>query len=172
MESHESEIQRPEGITLEEWMAARVVRYENKEFDWDALKFQTKVDPKYARAQMRYVGTGATGVESDSETIPAEHFTFTTMLLPAGHEFPSHLHVDVEETFFMIRGRAKFTVEVEDEKVEVTLKEFDLVSVPPGTYRAIVNTGQVEALMAVVIGSKKPITPTYPPSHPLSKIRR
>ncbi len=172
MEGYVSEIQRPDGITLEEWMGGRVARYENKKFDWDALKFQTQVDPKYARAQMRYVGTGATGVAIDPDTIPAEHFTFTTMLLPAGHEFPSHLHVDVEETFFMIRGQAKFIVESEDEKVEVDLKELDLVSVPPGTYRAVVNTGQVEALMAVVIGAKKPVTPTYPESHPLSKIKR
>lgn len=57
-----------------------------RRYDWDALKFQADLDPKYRRAQMRYVGTGATGVASDENTVPVEHFTFSTMILPAGAE--------------------------------------------------------------------------------------
>ena len=29
-----------------------------------------------------------------------------------------------------------------------------------------------DAIMMVMIGSPKPITPTYPPEHPLSKVKR
>ena len=57
----------------------RVARYSTRQYDWDALKFQADFDPKYGRAQMRYVGTGGTGVSSDNNTVPAEHFTFYTM---------------------------------------------------------------------------------------------
>ena len=36
--------------------------------------------------------------------VPAEHFTFSTMVLPAGCEGPLHLHTDAEEVFFVLRG--------------------------------------------------------------------
>ena len=52
------------------------------------------------------------------------------------------------------------------------LKERDVISVPPGVYRGLVNEGREEALMCVMIGSTKPETPSYPPDHPLSKVKR
>ena len=52
------------------------------------------------------------------------------------------------------------------------LKERDLISVPPGLYRGLLNDGEEEALMCVMLGNAKPQTPTYPPDHPLSKIKR
>ena len=77
-------------------MTSRVARFETRQYDWNALKFQADFDPKYARAQMRYMGTGGTGVASDNNTVPAEHFTFSTMVIPAGNEGPLHIHRDVE----------------------------------------------------------------------------
>jgi len=50
-------------------------RHSTRKYDWNALKFQADYDPKYRRAQMRYVGTGGTGVAADANAIPAEHFT-------------------------------------------------------------------------------------------------
>src|SRR2546421_12565738 len=88
-------------------MEARVARHATRRYDWDALKFQADFDPKYRRAQMRYVGTGGTGVKSDSDVVPAEHFTFSTMLLPAGAEGPLPVHNDVEGGFFGNRGEGK-----------------------------------------------------------------
>ena len=52
------------------------------------------------------------------------------------------------------------------------LGERDLLSVPPGVYRGLVNEGIEEALMCVMIGNPKPVTPTYPPDHPIAKIKR
>jgi mannose-6-phosphate isomerase-like protein (cupin superfamily) len=154
-------------------MSTRLVRYASRTYDWDALKFQTQVDPRYARAQMRYVGTGGTGVDKDNNTVPSEHFTFSTMVIPAGHEGPMHLHTDVEEIFFVMRGKVKVFVEtMEGERFETIMTDRDLVSVPPGVYRGEINIGQEEALMCVMLGTKKPVTPTYPPDHPLSKIKR
>lgn len=164
--------ERPEGASFEEWMTARIARFATRKYDWDALKFQADFDPKFRRAQMRYLGTGGTGVSADSNTVQNDNFTFSTMLIPAGHIGPSHLHVDVEEVFFVMRGKMKLILEKDGERFETVLNERDLVSVPPGVYREEHNIGEEDALMCVMLGAKKPITPTYPPDHPLSKIKR
>src|ERR1700712_1600288 len=85
---------QPDGTTFEKWMETRVARFATRRYDWDALKFQADFDPKYRRAQMRYVGTGGTGVTTDMNTIPSGGFTFSTMVIPAGNIGPSHIHID------------------------------------------------------------------------------
>lgn len=151
---------------------SRIARYASRRYDFDALKFQADYDPKYRRAQVRYVGTGAAGVEKDMNVVPAEHFTFSTMLLPAGSVGPLHVHDDVEEVFFMLRGSVLVQAQKGDQFYETRLTERDLVSIPAGVYRGVVNDGQEEALMCVMLGSPKPKLPTYPPDHPLAKIER
>ena len=163
---------QPEGTSLGDWVESRIARYQSRTYDWDALKFQADYDPKYKRAQMRYLGTGATGVSADNNTVPSEHFTFSTMVLPAGCEGPMHVHMDVEEVFFMLRGKIELTVEHDGEEVKTVLNERDLISVPPKLYRGLLNIGQEEALMCVMLGTPKPVTPTYPPDHPLASIKR
>jgi quercetin dioxygenase-like cupin family protein len=163
----------PDGKSLGEWVESRVARLSTRKPDWNALKFQADFDPKYKRAQMRYVGTGATGVSDDANTVPAEHFTFSTMVLPAGCEGPLHLHTDAEEVFFILRGdRIRIMVEHKGERYDTMLGKRDLISVPAGVYRGLVNEGTEEALMCVIVGSLKPETPSYPPDHPLSKVKR
>lgn len=172
----EADIQRslmqPSDKNFAEWLESRVARFATRRYDWDALKFQTQVDERYRRAQMRYMGTGATGVSSDSNTVPSAHFTFSTMVIPAGGIGPSHIHYDVEEVFFVLRGKMKIVIEKDGERWESILHERDLISVPPGVYREEVNITDEDALMCVMLGTPKPITPTYPPEHPLSKIKR
>ncbi|WP_367107535.1 cupin domain-containing protein [uncultured Psychrobacter sp.] len=163
---------RPEGSSLEDWISTRVARFEDRQYDFSALKFQADYDPKYRRAQMRYMGTGATGVSGDSNTVQAENFTFSTMLLPAGCEGPPHVHTDAEEVFFMLRGSITLTVEDQGEETSMELNYRDLISVPPGVYRGLHNHTQEDALMCVMIGNPKPVIPTYPDDHPLSKIKR
>jgi mannose-6-phosphate isomerase-like protein (cupin superfamily) len=163
----------PGGKTLAEWVESRVVRYATRTPDWDALKFQADLDPKYRRAQLRYIGTGATGVSSDESSIPAENFTLSTMILPAGCEGPSHLHTDAEEVFFILKGnKVRIFVEHMGGRHEVLMGERDCISVPPGVYRGLVNEGIEEALMIVMIGNPKPVTPTYPPDHPVAQVKR
>lgn len=172
----ESEIQRslmqPTSQSFGEWMESRVARKASRRYDWDALKFQADFDPRYRRAQMRYVGTGGTGVSRDSGTVPAAHFTFSTMVIPAGNIGPSHIHYDVEEIFFVLRGAMKVICEKDGLRWEATLGERDLISVPPGVYREEHNVGDEDALMCVMLGSPKPITPVYPPDSPLARIKR
>ncbi len=168
----QSSMERQSGQSFAQWIESRVARYQTRRYDWDALKFQADFDPKYRRAQMRYVGTGGTGVASDSNTVPSEHFTFSTMVIPAGHEGPMHLHTDVEEVFFVIRGKVKVMCEKDGEYWEAVVTDRDLISVPPGVYRGEINIGDEDALMCVMLGSPKPVTPTYPAAHPLAKIKR
>lgn len=163
---------QPEGSSFGDWMESRVARLSTRKYDWDALKFQADYDPKFRRAQMRYIGTGGTGVAVDTNVIPSEHFTFSTMIIPAGHEGPPHLHIDVEEVFFVLRGKLKLVLEKDGERFETILTDRDVVSVPPGVYREEINIGDEDALMCVMLGAKKPITPTYPAEHPLASIKR
>src|SRR5713226_965869 len=82
----------PKGRSLSSWLESRIARYETRSLDWHALKFQADYDQKYRRAQMRYIGIGGTGVDSDESTVPAEHFTFSTRLRPSRRDGPRHLH--------------------------------------------------------------------------------
>jgi quercetin dioxygenase-like cupin family protein len=150
----------------------RVARHATRTYDWDALKFQADFDPKYRRAQLRYIGTGGTGVAQDDNAVEAEHFTFSTMLLPAGCEGPLHIHTDVEEVFFMVRGKIRLFFEKDGETWETVLGERDLFSVPAGVYRGLKNETDEDALMCVMLGNAKPTTPTYPPDHPVAKLKR
>lgn len=163
---------RPDGASFEDWMKTRIARVSERQYDWNALKFQADFDPKYRRAQKRFIGTGGTGVISDPNVIPAEHFTLSNMIIPPGCEGPMHLHVDAEEVFYVLRGKVKVMVEKDGEYFETILGERDCISVPPGLYRGEVNIGDEDAIIMVIIGSPKPITPTYPPEHPLSKVKR
>lgn len=158
--------------SLEATLKRRIARLATRTYDWDALKFQADFDKKYRRAQLRYVGTGGTGVAEDANAVPAEHFTFSTMLLPAGCEGPLHIHTDVEEVFFMMRGKIRLFFEKDGETWETELGERDLCSVPAGVYRGLKNEGDEDALMCVMLGAAKPVTPTYPPDHPVAKLKR
>jgi mannose-6-phosphate isomerase-like protein (cupin superfamily) len=172
----EADIQRSmmakAGQSFSDWLEGRVARFASRKYDWDALKFQADYDPAYRRAQMRYVGTGGTGVASDVNTVPSGHFTFSTMVIPAGNIGPLHIHYDVEEVFFVMRGKMKIVCEKDGQRWEAILNERDLVSVPPGVYREETNIGDEDALMCVMLGTPTPVTPTYPPDSPLAKIKR
>ena len=168
----QASMMQKDGQSFAEWMESRVARKSTRRYDWDALKFQADYDPTYRRAQMRYVGTGGTGVTKDQNTVPSAHFTFSTMVIPAGNIGPSHIHYDVEEVFFVMRGAMKVICEKDGQRWEAVLGERDLISVPPGVYREEHNIGDEDALMCVMLGSPKPITPVYPPDSPLAKIKR
>lgn len=161
-----------EKFSVEEFEKKYVARLENRSLDWNVLKFQEEIDPAYKRAQMRYIGRGATA-NNDSNVITAEHFTLSTMVLPPGCVGPLHLHDDVEEVFFILKGNVKALIQVEGESEvhEIPLGERDCISSPPGVYRGIRNDGDEEALMLVMLGAVKPNLPTYPKGSALEELR-
>src|SRR6267143_695977 len=124
-----------------------VARLEDRQLDWGVLDFQARVDPKYRRAQMRYVGGGGTGQHDDPNIIKAGHFTLSTMVLPPGHEGPLHLHTDVEELFFVLEG---------------TLT---------GIWGGVRNDGDKDVAFLTMLGAQKPELPSYPEGSPLTEAR-
>lgn len=161
-----------EKFDLESFEKKYVARLQDRTLDWNVLKFQEEIDPKYKRAQMRYIGRGATA-NNDANVITAEHFTLSTMVLPPGCVGPLHLHDDVEEVFFILKGSVKALIQEEgkEEIHEIRLNERDCISSPPGVYRGIYNDGDEEALMLVMLGAVKPNLPTYPKGSELEELR-
>jgi quercetin dioxygenase-like cupin family protein len=140
---------------IDSCIASKDSRYE----DWDTLGFQAaKGGDRFKRAQIRYIGSGATGDHSsDSRALPSEHFTFSNMRLPVGAVGPEHTHHDVEDG---------------TKTAKRVLGYRDLIRVPAGVPRSLTNVGDTDALFCVVIGTQKPQLPTYPPTSEMYGVTR
>src|SRR5262245_45026194 len=123
-----------------------VARFKDRRADWDVLSFQAKVDPKYRRAQMRYVGGGGTGAHDDPTIIKAGNFTLSTMILPPGNEGPLHLHTDVEEIFFVLEGTLTCIWSDGKSEIERTLGPRDMIWIPAGIWRGVRNDGSSQTM--------------------------
>ncbi len=163
-------------VELETLIDSCIASKESRHEDWDTLGFQAQAGPEFRRAQIRYIGSGATGNhDGDSRTLPSEHFTFSNMRLPVGAIGPEHTHHDVEEVFFVLEGTLEVTVhDVEDgtKTASRVLGYRDLIRVPAGVPRSLRNIGDVDALFCVIIGAQKPQLPTYPPTSPMHGLSR
>ncbi|TDD50747.1 cupin domain-containing protein [Saccharopolyspora elongata] len=161
---------------LEDLIDSCIASRESRHEDWDTLAFQAKAGEEFRRAQIRYIGSGATGNhEGDGRTLPSEHFTFSNMRLPLGAIGPEHTHHDVEEVFFVLEGRLEVSVhDVEDGTKTATrvLGYRDLIRVPAGVPRSLKAIGDTDALFCVVIGAQKPQLPTYPATSPVHGVTR
>ncbi len=150
-----------------------ILTRESRHEDWDTLGFQAKAGDQFRRAQIRYVGSGATGNhENDRRTIAPRGFTFSNMLLPPGAEGPEHTHHDAEEAFFVLEGEVEVGVHRDGEVVQRTLGYRDMIVVPAGVPRSLKNNGAVDALFCVIIGTQKPQVPTYPETSAVHGISR
>lgn len=159
-------------IPLKERIEKMTVRFASREEDWGALDFQTKVSPKYKRAQIRYLGGGGTGAHNDPNILEAQNFTLSTMLLPAGCEGPLHIHHDVEEVFFVIQGNVTIFWEENGVEEEVVLGPRDMIFTPAGMYRGLRNDTDGDALMLVMLGASKPQLPDYPEGSAMALARK
>jgi mannose-6-phosphate isomerase-like protein (cupin superfamily) len=148
-----------------------VARLKDRQTDWGVLDFQAKVDPKYRRAQLRYVGGGGTGRHDDPNIIKAGHFTLSTMLLPPGNEGPLHLHTDVEELFFVLEGTLTCIWSDGNRQIERALGTRDMVWIPAGIWRGVRNDGKGDVVFLTMLGSQKPELPAYPEGSPLTEAR-
>lgn len=165
------------GADLEALIDSCVATRDTRKEDWDTLGFQAAAGgDRFRRAQIRYVGSGATGNhENDSNIIPATGFTFSNMLVPPGGVGPEHTHHDVEEAFFVLEGEIDVSVhDPEDgtKKATRTLGYRDIIVVPAGVPRSLVNNSDKDALFCVIIGTKKPELPVYPASSEMHGVTR
>lgn len=161
---------------LEELIDSCIVSKQTRHEDWETLEFQTKAGDEFRRAQIRYIGSGATGNhEQDNRTLPSEHFTFSNMRLPVGGVGPEHTHHDVEEVFYVLEGTLEVTVHDADDGTKTATRVLgyrDLIRVPAGVPRSLRCIGDTDALFCVIIGAQKPQLPTYPPSSPMHGVTR
>ena len=96
------------GASLPEEMERHIATFRTRVPDWDA--FADARIPGYRRAQMRFIGSGASG-KQDTHTIPAVHFTLSIMYVPVGEGNASHTH-EVEEVFFILQGHLTVFFEI------------------------------------------------------------
>lgn len=158
---------------LEQFTDSLILTKDSRLEDWDTLGFQAKAGDQFRRAQIRYVGSGATGNhEEDTRTIKSQGFTFSNMLLPAGAEGPEHTHHDAEEAFFVLEGEVEVGIHRDGQVVKRTLGYRDMIVVPAGVPRSLKNNGDKDALFCVIIGAQKPQLPTYPPTSPMHGVTR
>jgi quercetin dioxygenase-like cupin family protein len=158
---------------LESYLERLVLTKDSRRPDWETLAFQTKAGPQYRRAQLRYIGSGATGDhESDNRIIPSVHFTFSNMLLPPGCEGPEHVHHDAEEAFYVVEGTIRFGIHRDGHVASRVLGPRDMLVVPPGVPRSLKNVGDTEGVICVVIGARKPMLPSYPETSPMHGVTR
>lgn len=173
MTTSESATSTPE---LEALIESSLALASTRNIDFDTLSFQTKAGDKFRRAQVRYIGSGATGNhEGDQTIIPSEGFTFSNMILPAGCVGPEHTHPDVEEAFFVLEGEVEFSVhDVEDgtKKASRVLGKYDLIRVPANVPRSLKTVSDEDARICVIIGAKKPAIPFYPPTSEMHGVTR
>jgi mannose-6-phosphate isomerase-like protein (cupin superfamily) len=87
-------------------------------------------------------------VGSSSKALELEHCGLSFQRIPPGYRFPyGHTHKEQEEVFVVVRGSGR--MKLDDEVVEV--KEWDVVRVPPGTWRGY--EGGPEGLEVLVFGA-------------------
>ena len=158
---------------LAQFADSLILTRESRHEDWDTLGFQAKAGDQFRRAQIRYVGSGATGNhEHDQRTIRSQGFTFSNMLLPAGAEGPEHTHHDAEEAFFVLEGEVEVGIHRDGQIVKRTLGYRDMIVVPAGVPRSLKNNTDGDALFCVIIGAQKPQVPTYPETSAVHGISR
>jgi len=146
--------QRPDGMSLVEWMSSRLAFRDERHADWQTFAHQAQKQPEHARAQIRYIAPG-----KQPGTVAPGNFVLLNVVLPPGHCSPSHRHEDAEEVFFILQGQVKIVVRSGDETFEQVLGPWDLLSVPPGLYRQEINVGTDDAVMCVVLGTHHPLPP-------------
>jgi mannose-6-phosphate isomerase-like protein (cupin superfamily) len=162
---------------LEALIDSCIASRESRHEDWDTLGFQAAAGgDRFRRAQIRYIGSGATGNhEGDDRILKAGGFTFSNMRLPAGAVGPEHTHHDAEEVFFVLEGTLEVAVhDVEDgtRTAKRILGYRDMIKVPAGVPRSLRNVGEEDALFCVVIGTSKPQLPTYPETSEMYGVSR
>ena len=147
-------------MSLESEIDKRVARYETRREDWTVFGFETAVDPKFARAQRRYIGASGSVGHVETNAVDPVAFTMSVQTMPAGNRIPPHCH-ETEETFFILDGTCLVTVFRGEEQVTVRLNKWDLISVPPGVYHDIVNDGDVPCPVQTLLSKPKPERPHY-----------
>ena len=146
--------------SLTEVLEANIARYETRREDWDVFGFETKKDPKFARAQRRYIGASGSTSHIDANTVAGNAHTLSIMMMPPGHTQPLHAH-EVDEVFFILEGSCTLIWEKGDERIERILGKWDMASSPPGYPHSIHNHTVEPLYFQVMLAKPQPNRPAY-----------
>jgi mannose-6-phosphate isomerase-like protein (cupin superfamily) len=145
------------GCNSEE-MERHIATFRSRVPDWDA--FADARVPGYRRAQMRFIGSGASG-KQDPSTVPAVHFTLSVMYVPVGEGNAPHTH-EVEEVFFILQGLLTvFFEDVRGNQAEAVLGPWDCISCPANVIHGYKNNGLEPVYMQVMLGKAAPELMSY-----------
>ena len=128
-----------DGLTLKDKLAGRVARFADRREDWTVFGFETKRDPRFARAQRRYLGASGSVDPADLRgAIPATPFTMSIQSMPPGNRIPIHCH-ETEEIFFILDGECLVRCSDGEESFDIRLGRWDLVCLPPFLRHEVFN---------------------------------
>src|SRR5580704_13644884 len=96
-------------MSLENQMRGRIARYADRRDDWNVFGLETKIDPKYARSQRRYIGASGSVDHAETNAVEPVAFTMSIQTMPGGNRIPVHCH-ETEETFFILEGECTVNV--------------------------------------------------------------
>lgn len=150
-----------QGAGLAERLAGRVARFAERREDWSVFGFETARDPRFARAQRRYLGASGSVDPGDLRgAIPATAFTMSIQSMPAGNRIPVHCH-ETEEVFFILDGECLVRCWDGAESFEIRLGRWDLVALPPGLHHEVLNDGPGECHLQTLLSKPQPLRPHY-----------
>ena len=98
---------------------------------------------RLSEAQVKERGRLRSHFLMDAGDLGSRNLTVTWLHIPAGAEQRSHVHVDAEQVYVIVRGRGHMTVAGDVEQVA----ESDLVFIPPATDHSIVNEGDEDLIL-------------------------
>jgi quercetin dioxygenase-like cupin family protein len=147
--------------TLQSKMDGRVARFADRREDWTVFGFETEKNPKFARAQRRYIGASGSVDPNDRRggLLPSA-FTMSVQSMPAGNRIPVHRH-ETEETFFILGGSCLVRCFDGDAVAEIRLGTWDLVACPPSIYHEIINDGDETCHVQTLLSKTTPQRPDY-----------
>jgi mannose-6-phosphate isomerase-like protein (cupin superfamily) len=148
-------------VALKDKLAGRVARFADRREDWTVFGFETARNPRYARAQRRYLGASGSVDPSDLRgAIPASAFTMSIQSMPVGNRIPMHCH-ETEEIFFILDGECLVRCWDGEESFDIRLGRWDLVALPPFLQHEVFNEGEGTCHLQTMLAKPKPLRPQY-----------
>ena len=142
-------------------VSGRVARFAERREDWSVFGFETALDPRFARAQRRYLGASGSVDPGDLRgSIPATAFTMSIQSMPAGNQIPMHCH-ETEEIFFILDGECRVRCWEGGESCDITLGRWDLVALPPFLQHEVFNEGAGVCHLQTMLAKPQPLRPHY-----------
>lgn len=141
---------------LRDKLAGCVARFADRRDDWSVFGFETALDPKFARAQRRYLGASGSVDHNDLRGwIPATAFTMSIQSMPPGNRIPMHCH----ETKEISNGKTR--VRCWEKGESITLGRGDLVVLPPFLQDEVFNEGDNICHRQTLLARPQPLRPQY-----------